>query len=133
VEDMAALAMQNATIAANEIKDFIATLAGLPPSPVKNHIAQLINQVFTLATTNTEVRERNSALMIEGRYLVKNKIHSDKELALMQQTVKDLEDSAPTCTYGDLQSKIMELVKRLANRMPTDREQEIQQPKDTQE
>ena len=38
--DFAALDMQNATIAANEMKDFIATLTGLPPSQVENQIAQ---------------------------------------------------------------------------------------------
>jgi hypothetical protein len=39
--DFATLDMQNATLAAKELKDFIATLAGLPPSQVKNQIAQL--------------------------------------------------------------------------------------------
>jgi hypothetical protein len=39
--DFATFDMQNATLAANEMKDFIATLAGLPPSPVKNQIARL--------------------------------------------------------------------------------------------
>jgi hypothetical protein len=33
--DFAALNMQKATIAANEMKDFIATLTGLPPSQTK--------------------------------------------------------------------------------------------------
>jgi hypothetical protein len=71
--DFPALDMQNATIAANEIKDFIATLAGLPPSPVENQIVQLNKQVAIHATTIAEIRERNSAHMKEGRDLHQQK------------------------------------------------------------
>jgi hypothetical protein len=38
--DFAMLDIQNATIAANEMKDFIATLTKLPPSQVKNLIVR---------------------------------------------------------------------------------------------
>jgi bacterioferritin (cytochrome b1) len=39
--DFTAQDMQNATRAANKMKDFIATLAGLPPFQVENQIVQL--------------------------------------------------------------------------------------------
>jgi hypothetical protein len=81
--DFTTLDMQNTSFAANEIKHFIATVAGLAPSQVNNQIAQLNKQVVTQATTIAEVRERNSALRMEGRDLVEMKTHSDKELALM--------------------------------------------------
>jgi hypothetical protein len=131
--DFAALDMQNVTIAANKMKDFIATLAGLPPSQVENQIAQLNKQVTTHATTIAEIRERNSALMKEGRDLVENKANSDKELALTQQRIKDLEGRASACTHGDLLTKIMELEQRLTSRTPTDLEEVRQELEDAQE
>jgi hypothetical protein len=80
--DYATQHMQNPTIAANKMKDFITTLAGLPPSQGENQIVQLNEQDITQATTITEVRDRNSALMKEGRDLVENRANLDKELAL---------------------------------------------------
>jgi chromosome segregation ATPase len=101
------------------MKDIIATLAGLPPSPVKNQMLQLNEQVTTQAPTIAEIRQRNSALMKEGGDLVENKTNSDKKLALTQQRVKDLDERVPTCTHGDIQTKITELKQRLTSRMPT--------------
>jgi hypothetical protein len=43
--DLTALDMWNATIAANNIKDFITTLAGLPSSHVENLIVQLTSKL----------------------------------------------------------------------------------------
>jgi chromosome segregation ATPase len=131
--DFAALDMQNATIAAKEMKDFIAMLAGLPPSQVKNQIAQLNALVTTKATTIAEIRERNSALMKEGRHLVKNKTNSDKELALTQQRVKDLEERMPACTHRDLQTNITELKQQLTSSMSTDLEEIRQELEEVQE
>jgi hypothetical protein len=39
--DFAAQDMQNANVAANEMKDFIATVPGLPQSQVQIQLAQL--------------------------------------------------------------------------------------------
>jgi regulator of replication initiation timing len=91
------------------MKNFNTTLVGLPPTPGENQIAQLNEQVITQVTTIGDVRERNSAFMKEERDLVKNKTHLDKELALTQQRVKDLEERVPACTHGDLQTNITEL------------------------
>jgi glycerol-3-phosphate responsive antiterminator len=93
--DFATLHMQSPAIAANERKDFITTLAGLPPFQVENQIEQLNEQVVNQGNAIAEVRERNSALMKEGRDLVENKTNSDKELALKQQNIKDLEARVP--------------------------------------
>jgi hypothetical protein len=43
--DFAALDMQNTSLAANEMKDFIAMLARPPPSEVENQIAQFNKQI----------------------------------------------------------------------------------------
>jgi hypothetical protein len=131
--DFASLHMRNAVIAANEMKDFIATLTGLPRSQVKHQIAQLHEQACTKATTITKIRDRNSALMKEGRDLVENKTNWDKELALTQQRVKDLEERAPTCTHGDLQTKITELEQQLTSRIPTDQDEVRQELEDARE
>jgi RecA/RadA recombinase len=69
--NFAALHMQNATLAAKAMKDFITTLTGLPPSPIETHLAQLNNNAVTQATTIAEAKERNSALMKNGRDLIK--------------------------------------------------------------
>jgi hypothetical protein len=45
------------------MKDFIATVPGLPQSQVQIQLAQLNEWVVAQATTIAEVRERNSALM----------------------------------------------------------------------
>jgi glycerol-3-phosphate responsive antiterminator len=83
--DFATLDKLNATIVANDRKDFITMLAGLPPSQVENLIAQSNKHVITQATIIAEVRERNSALMMEGSDLPENNTNSDKESALTQQ------------------------------------------------
>src|ERR1700690_2944319 len=57
----------------------------------------------------------------------------DKELALTQQRVKDLEARVPACTHEDLQTKVTELEQRLANTMPTDTEELRQELEDAQE
>jgi hypothetical protein len=82
LEDFTTLNMQNTTVAANEMKDFIAILAGLPQSQSENEITQLKEQIATHATIITDVRERNSALMKKGRNLVENETNSDQDLAL---------------------------------------------------
>jgi hypothetical protein len=89
--DFASLDMQNATFAANQMKDFIATLTGLQPFQVENPAAQLYKQIATQATTFADVRERNPALMKEETDLVNNKTNSDKELALTHQRSNDWE------------------------------------------
>jgi hypothetical protein len=53
----AILDMQNATLAANGMKDFIATLGGLSPFHIKNQFARLKEHVHPEATTFSEVRE----------------------------------------------------------------------------
>jgi hypothetical protein len=77
--DFVILDMQNATSAANQMKDFIAMLTGLPPSKIENQIARLNEQVVTQATIIAAVRERNSALMKERMDVVEKKSNSDKE------------------------------------------------------
>jgi hypothetical protein len=121
--DFAALDMQNATIATNEMKDFITALTGLPSSQVTKQDAQLNEQVAIQATTIAEIRGRNSTHMKEGRDLFKNKTNLDKKLALTQQEVKDLEERAPACTNVDLQTKITELEQQLTSRMPPNLEE----------
>jgi HPt (histidine-containing phosphotransfer) domain-containing protein len=69
--------------------------------------------------------------MKKGRDLVENKTNLDKELALTQQRIKDLEERAPTCTHRDLQTKITELENQLTSRMPTDLEEVRQELEDT--
>jgi hypothetical protein len=79
--DFTVLDVQNAILTASEMKDFIATLAGVPQSQVKYPIAQLKDQVITQTTIIVEVRERNSAHMNGARDLVENKTTLDNELA----------------------------------------------------
>jgi chromosome segregation ATPase len=131
--DFAALDMQNATLAENQMKDFIATPAGLPPFQVENQLAQLNKPVVTQATTIAEVRERNSAFMKEGKDLVEKKMNSDQELALTQQRVKDLEASVPICTHEDLQTKITQLEQQLARGVPVYMVELKQELEDAQE
>jgi hypothetical protein len=117
--DFTVIDMQNATIAMKQRMAFIATLAGLPTSQVKNIIAQSNEQVVTQATTIADVRERYSALMKKGSDLNENKTNLNRELALTKQRVKDLEERLPTCIYRDLQTNITELEQSLPSRMPT--------------
>ena len=128
-----ALNQQDALTAANEMKDYIATMAGAPASQIENQIGRLNEQIATQATTIAETRDRNSALIKKGRDLVENKTNTDKELALTQQRVKDLEARVPACTHEDLQTKVTELEQRLANRVPTDTEALRQDLEDAQE
>jgi hypothetical protein len=80
-------------------------------------LARLKEQVTTQATTIADVRVRNSELIEEGRELVEKKTNSDKELALMQQRVKNLDARVPVCTHKDLQAKITLLEQQLARRV----------------
>jgi hypothetical protein len=115
------------------MKDLIATLTGLPPCQVANRLVQLNEQVATQATAIAEVRERNSALMKEGRDLVEKKINSDKELALMQQPVNDLEARVPVFMHAHLQTKITQVGQQLVQGVPVDMEELKQELQDTHE
>ena len=131
--DFTKLNQQDALTAANEMKDYIAGVAGAPASRIENQIERLNEQIATQATTIAETRDRNSALMKEGKDLLANKENTDQELALTQQKVKDLEARAAVCTHGDLQTKITDLEQRLASRAPEGTENLRQELEETEE
>jgi hypothetical protein len=131
--DFAALDTQNSISSANELKHFVATLAGLPPTQVENQLVQLNEQVVTQASTIAEVRDRNCALMKEGRDLVEKKTNSYKLLALAQERVKDLEARVPVCTHDNIQNTITQLEQLLTQGVCVDMAELKQELEDAQE